>query len=104
MNQMNQVEFSESIQDVFKRASLLLQKKNSDYSGQDDPFKNFRLCEAMGLVSVERGLLVRMLDKMGRISTLIKNNSPQVQESIEDTLIDLINYSAILVTYLKTKE
>lgn len=45
-----------------------------------------------------------MLDKIGRISTLIKNNSPQVQESIEDTLIDLINYSAILITYLKTKE
>lgn len=101
---MNQIEFTEAVQEVFKRASLLLQKKNSDYSGQDDPFKNFRLCEAMGLVSIERGLLVRMLDKMSRISTLIKNNSHQVQESIEDTLIDLINYSAILITYLKTKE
>lgn len=101
---MNQTEFTEAVQEVFKRASLLLQKKNSDYSGQDDPFKNFRLCETMGLISVERGLLVRMFDKMGRISTLIKNNSHQVQESIEDTLIDLINYSAILITYLKTKE
>lgn len=101
---MNQTEFTQAAQEVFKRASLLLQKKNSDYSGQDDPFKNFNLCETMGLVSVERGLLVRMLDKMGRISTLIKNNSPQVQESIEDTLIDLINYSAILILYLKTKE
>lgn len=101
---MNQTEFTQAVQEVFKRASLLLQKKNSDYSGQADPFKNFNLCEAMGLVSVERGLLVRMLDKIGRISTLIKNNSPQVQESIEDTLIDLINYSAILITYLKTKE
>lgn len=101
---MNQTEFTEAIQEVFKRATLLLQKKNADYSGQDDPFKNFRLCEAMGLVSVERGLLVRMLDKIGRISTLIKNNSPQVDESIEDTLVDLINYAAILITYRKNKE
>lgn len=101
---MNQTEFTEAIQEVFKRATLLLQKKNVDYSGQDDPFKNFRLCEAMCLVSVERGLLVRMLDKIGRISTLIENNSPQVDESIEDTLIDLINYAAILITYRKNKE
>lgn len=101
---MNQTEFTQAVQEVFKRASLLLQKKNSDYSGDGDAFKNFRLCEIASLASVEQGILVRMLDKIGRISTLVKNNSPQVQESIKDTLIDLINYSAILITYLKMKE
>lgn len=101
---MNQTEFTQAIQEVFKRATLLLQKKNSDYSGDGDAFKNFRLCEAASLASVEQGILVRMLDKLGRVSTLVQHGTSQVDESIEDTLIDLINYSAILITYLKTKE
>jgi len=43
-----------------------------------------------------------MSDKMSRISNLIKDNKPQVKdESIEDTLVDLANYSIILSIYLK---
>ncbi len=97
-------EFVEDILDVFEVAGAIVKKKNADYSGDADPFKNFRLCEAADLASVEQGIMVRMFDKMGRVSTLLdKEESPQVNESIDDTLMDLINYAAILIVYRKSK-
>ena len=97
-------EFVEDILDVFEVAGAIVKKKNADYSGDADPFKNFKLCDAAGLASVEQGIMVRMFDKMGRISTLLgKEDSAQIDESIDDTLMDLINYAAILIVYRKSK-
>lgn len=101
---MNSEKFLENVMNTFKCAYMILEKKNQDYSGDEDPFKNFKLCEAAGIVSVEEGILVRMFDKMGRISNLIKQMQTQkVNESIEDTLMDLINYAAILIAYRENK-
>ena len=97
-------DFVNNILEVFRTAGSIVQQKNADYSGAVDPFKNFRLCEAADLASVEQGIMVRMFDKMGRVSTLLdKDESPQVNESIDDTLIDLINYAAILIVYRRDK-
>jgi len=87
---------------TFNSAFSLMEKKNHDYAGTEDPFKNFINASAVG-VSVEKGILVRMMDKMSRISNLV-NNSPSVKsEKIEDTILDLINYAAILKAYIETK-
>lgn len=101
---MNCTDFIACIRGIFKNAGDIVQKKNADYSGNEDPFKNFRLCEAADLASVEQGIMVRMFDKMGRVSTLLdKEDSAQIDESIDDTLMDLINYAAILIVYRKSK-
>ena len=90
--------FSETLSLMFKITS----EKNADYATWDDPFRNFRMVENMGICTSEEWILVRMSDKMSRISNLIKDNKPQVKdESIEDTLVDLANYSIILSIYLK---
>lgn len=90
----------------------IMKRKNHDYAGDSDPFQNFRAAEALG-ISAEQGILVRMSDKMARIANLLKmkdceqedaRGSLVTEESIEDTLIDLMNYSNILVAYLKLKE
>jgi len=60
--------FVEDIRKIFADCLALVEKKNADYSGASlDPFKNIRNAGFVG-VSVERGVLVRMMDKMGRIS------------------------------------
>lgn len=101
---MNSEDFLESVSSTFNYAYRTLECKSQDYSGSKDPFKNFRLCEAAGIVSVEEGILVRMFDKMGRVSNLVKQTqTPRVDESIEDTLMDLINYAAILIAYRENK-
>lgn len=80
--------------------------KNHDYTGTNpDPFANFRGVENGGICSTEQGFLVRMHDKMARISSFVQQGVLAVKdESIEDTLKDLANYSALLAGYIKSKK
>ena len=65
--------------------------KDSDYG--DSFGKTF---EKYGIVSA----LIRMSDKMNRLDNLASNsNQMKVDESIEDTLLDLANYA--MLTYLQ---
>jgi hypothetical protein len=92
------------IKETFEKCLSTVIAKNKDYSGEanvdNDPFKNMRGSSFVG-VDVERGALVRMMDKMGRISSLLGQKANVKDEAIEDTLDDLINYAAILKSYLK---
>lgn len=99
---MTHAEFIESLEIIFKEAVDIARKKNTDYSKDSDPFLNFRFSPYVG-VPVERGILVRICDKLSRISNLLDQEAQVKDESIEDTLKDLINYSAILLTYIKQK-
>lgn len=103
---MNQTEFADHIQTVFNRATELVRNKNTSYSDDANAFSNLELCENAGVCSVERGIMVRMFDKMGRISNLLGEASSQleVEESIADSLMDLIGYAAILIVYRKSRE
>jgi hypothetical protein len=80
--------------------------KNADYTGDsDDPFKNFRICEAIGAAAVEQGFVVRMSDKLSRIVSLAvnKKEAKVLDEKLEDTLLDLANYCILFAGYLKEK-
>ena len=73
---------------VQKEAIELFQRKNKDYG---DAFANY------GPV----GVIVRMGDKINRLSSVTKNQVSLVQnESIRDTLIDLHNYAAMAIMLL----
>ncbi|MCM1226380.1 MAG: nucleotide modification associated domain-containing protein [Clostridium sp.] len=65
--------------------------KNTDY---DDSFA--KGIDNMGYTSA----IVRMDDKMNCVRSLLLNNAdkPQVNESVMDTLLDLANYSLMLLT------
>ena len=72
----------------------LYQRKQSDYG--DSVAKTF---DEYGLVS----FLVRIEDKLNRVSTLTKKSSTEQQvkdEKIEDTLLDLANYSIMALIEL----
>lgn len=79
-------------------------RKNHDYGGtNNDPYANFRNSTIAG-VSVERGILVRLMDKMSRISTLLEKEAMVVDEAVGDTIDDAINYLAILKSYRKNNK
>ena len=78
--------------------------KNNDYAGKKDPYRNFRYCEEMGVCSVEQGLLVRITDKIARITNLLNTKQKVKDEKIEDTLLDLANYSVILKCYITQRK
>ena len=78
-------------------------KKNADYADGSDAFQNFRGVETWGICSVEQGLMVRISDKMQRISNLLKRSAEVKDESIVDTLSDARNYLNILQVWLECK-
>ena len=76
---------------VQKEAIELFQRKNQDYG---DAFANY------GPV----GVIVRMGDKINRLSSVTKNQVSLVKnESIRDTLIDLHNYAAMAIMLMDEK-
>jgi len=92
-------------EDMCVSALELMRKKNADYAGGgSDPFANFRRAEAMGVCSTEQAFLVRMTDKMSRLATYANSGKLSVEdETVHDTLVDMINYSVLLAAYLYTK-
>jgi hypothetical protein len=79
----------------FLRCIATAAKKNRDYAGDADPFANFRLAGAIG-VDPRRGILVRITDKLSRISQLLDREAAVEDESLQDTIDDAVNYLAIL--------
>jgi len=78
--------------------------KNHDYSGEGDPFRNFKMSEEMG-ISAWKGCLIRMGDKYSRLCSFAKKQEYKVKdESIEDTLKDLAIYSLICLILYREKE
>jgi hypothetical protein len=81
--------------DVSARAKGIMQKKNQDYGRESDPLHNFR---RHGL----KGFVVRMDDKMARLDSFVEKGFMAVQdESAEDTLIDLLNYSVLMLAMIR---
>ena len=84
----DRVKQMETIQD---EALTLFKKKNTDYG---DAFATY------GVV----GVLVRMGDKISRLSSITKSGITLVDnESLRDTLLDLHNYSAMAMMLLDEK-
>lgn len=87
------------------KARSLMEAKNHDYTGSDggDPFANFRRVQAMGICSTEQGFLVRMTDKLSRLSTFAQSGKLLVKdEGVTDTCMDLANYAILFAAYVRS--
>lgn len=93
--------------ELTKKAHELMKRKNADYAGRSgsEPFANFTRCESMGICTTEAGMLVRMTDKLSRLSSFVEAGVFQVQdESLEDTCVDIINYAILFHSYIQDKK
>ena len=86
---------------IIKKAKALCDDKNIDYAQVQEPFSNFEMVESLKICDAQTGILVRISDKIARISNLLKRNGERAvnEEKVEDTMLDLINYSVILLSY-----
>lgn len=80
---------------ITKNMADIYEKKNTDYG---DSFSE--TCNEFGIIAA----LTRISDKFNRIKQLAKNKAKVKDESIEDTLLDLANYSIMTLVWLKTKK
>ena len=101
---MNKKQFFKELETTYKACLSTSRKKNHDYAGDTNPFKNFELCEYLGVCSTETGILVRICDKISRIANLLEKERQVKDEKLEDTIEDNINYLAILKAFIKSKQ
>ena len=78
--------FASNMWAVLDQAGELLLKKHTDYGPTN-------ISRSPG--GPLNGLRVRMWDKVARINNLIDNNVTPENESLRDSFLDLLNYSAI---------
>ena len=101
----------EELLDMHKKlciaAEHLMARKNHDYSGgkdSEDPFLNFTRVEKLGITDTKRGFLVRLTDKISRLITFVDTGIYEVSdEKVEDTILDLINYTILFYAYLESE-
>ena len=87
-------EFITDVWRVLDTAGNLLIRKHHDYGP-----KNIAHSPGGAL----NGLRVRMWDKVARINNLLDSNLSPSNESLRDSFIDLLNYSAIAIMVLDKK-
>lgn len=100
---MNKIEFRKDIQKTFTTCLQIIDKKNHDYSGEVDSFGSFRNAAIAG-VGVKQALVLAVVQKVSRLGNLLQRPAKVVSESMEDTIIDCINYLAILLAWIHSKE
>jgi hypothetical protein len=103
---MNKDQYVEYHNWFTRRMGEITRAKNADYTGEgSDPFANFTRVEALGITDTGRGFLVRMTDKLARITSFVQKGVLEVKdESVEDTLMDLANYCALMAAYIRSRK
>jgi len=88
---------------IFKEATQIITDKSHDYSSSDDALANLKSCKALGIEPSD-GVLIRIMDKLGRFANL-RNKKAKVQsEKNRDTIIDAINYLVLLYILEEEKQ
>jgi len=93
-NQGISQEFIDTVRELLDEAGNLLLRKQMDYGPTN-------ISKAPG--GPINGLRVRMHDKIARINNLIDKGVDPQNESLRDSFIDLLNYSAIAIMVLENK-
>lgn len=92
--------------EMCENMKLTAESKGHDYSGWgDSAFSNFEIVERCGIATTEQGFLTRIMDKISRINSFMKQGTCLVEdEKIEDACIDGANYLILLSAYLTSKK
>ena len=99
MKKISHIEKMRLFTDIFNKELMpLIGKKGKDYSGENDAFSNLN---DFGF----KGVIVRLGDKYHRIKNIVKSGTIHIKdESIEDTLKDLINYGFIALAMYRLEK
>ena len=88
------IDFIDTVRELLDEAGNLLLRKQMDYGPTN-------ISRAPG--GPLNGLRVRMHDKIARINNLLDKGVNPQNESLRDSFIDLLNYSAIAIMVLENK-
>jgi hypothetical protein len=86
-------------QTVDKMRDIMLSKGN-DYANEDR-LSNFKLAGSICGLTPQQNCLSLIATKVARLGVLLKEKSEPNNESIEDSLVDMANYTLLLIMILK---
>lgn len=94
LNDMRHIFGSESgeFRDITNSMIQTYQAKNQDYGNSFE-----KSLDKFGLIAS----VIRLNDKISRIESLSRTEAKVIDESIEDTLLDLANYSVMTIIWLR---
>jgi len=82
--------------EAIEKAQCLTEEKSKDYVGDESIYDYW--------INGVQDLLYEINKKVLRLRRQQKNKKSNLTDGIEDSAIDLINYSAFLYAFLKSKE
>lgn len=93
---------SDAFISVLRDAAEMHDRKQADYGRDNDPFANVRASEDYG-VPGWLGAVIRANDKMRRLQAYAANGR-LTNESVEDSLIDLLVYAGIALVLFREEQ
>ena len=98
VSEMTAKELLQLHDETCKTCRVIMEKKNSDYTGgrgATDPFANFNASKILNIHPVQ-GLLLRVIDKIQRIRSFTNDKELSVpNETVEDACDDIVNYAIL---------
>jgi len=99
MTQQEQIKHFESFTTQMKE---ILFKKGNDYANTDR-LSNFKLAGSICQLKAEQNCLSLIATKVARLGVLLNSEKTPDNESVQDSVLDLANYSVLLSMILKDK-
>ncbi len=96
--------FLQDTQTMLDRCMSLLKSKSNDYAEGSDAFINFKTAAQIAGISPEQTLLTLLGMKISRLTQLIGKGKRAKNESVEDTMLDIINYVVLLRGMMQEQE
>lgn len=90
-----------TLKEFVEKMQEIILKKGNDYAAQDDRLSNFKLAGNICQIAPEQNCLSLIATKVARLGVLLKSQKQPDNESVQDSLIDLANYAALLYMLLK---
>ena len=84
-----------SIKEIATEVAELVEKKNHDYNNSFD-----KTLSEYG----DTAYFLRIEDKLSRLKSLSKKEAAVVNESVEDTLMDIIGYTLLMINSKRNKK
>jgi len=97
---MNQTQQESHFNEITEKMRAIMLSKGNDYANEDR-LSNFKLAGSICGLTPEQNCLSLIATKVARLGVLLKSNKEANNESIEDSLVDMANYTLLLIMLLK---
>ena len=97
---MNQKKQEYIFNEITEKMRDIMLSKGNDYANEDR-LSNFKLAGSICGLTPEQNCLSLIATKVARLGVLLKEKSEPNNESIEDSLVDMANYTLLLIMIMK---